>query len=272
MSADLTKARQQLGQVRSLLRDGKTQPAVSAVYNTVVTILKTPLMKSEKDEFDRMLDEAVYVLSTDAEIKKIFPMKLTYAPGEEKMLLELLRTLLEAFDTTLLDAAQEAKRQLEARKRKVLEDAEKCAAGGDVDKARNMFAKAARDFRDDAAYIGEIGELCVKYSLFEDAIVYLEDALARNPSLAHLYNQIGMVLRRTKQFQIAEKYYLKASEYLGKDPNLFFNLGRVYVDWGKWRKAALAAGGALKLDPDFHEAQKLLDYVEKKMKEDGDEG
>jgi tetratricopeptide (TPR) repeat protein len=268
MSADLAKARQQLGQVRTMLRQGKTQPAVSAVYNTVVTILKTPLMKSEREEFERMLDEAVYVVATDPEIKQIFPMTVSYTPGEERMLLETLRSLLETFDTTLLDAAQEAKRQQEARKRKLLEEAEKHAAAGETDRAREAFARAAREYREDADYIGEIGELCIKHGLFDEAITYLEDALAQNPALAHLYNQIGMVLRRMKRFETAERYYLKASEYLGKDPNLFFNLGRVYVDWGKWRKAALAAGGALKLDPNFQEARKLLGYAEKKMKEE----
>ena len=270
MSAELTKARQQLGDVRTMLRQGKTQPAVSAVYNTVITILKTPLMKSERDEFERMLDEAIYGLATDPEIKKIFPMLLSYTPGEERLLLETLRNLLEAFDSTLLDAAQEAKRQQEIRKHKMLEEAEKAAAGGDLDKARVTLARAAREYRDDAAYIGEIGELCIKCGLFEDAITYLEDALNQNPSLAHLYNQIGMVLRRMQRFQVAERYYLKASEYLGKDPNLFFNLGRVYLDWGKWRKAALAANGALKLDPEFNEARKLLEYVEKKLVEGPD--
>ena len=268
MSADLAKARQQLGQVRSLLRQSKTQPAVAAVYNTLITILKTPLMKSEREEFERMLDESIFCLATDAEIKRIFPMTLSYTPGEERLLLETLRNLLETFDSTLLDAAQEAKRLQEARKRKMLEDAEKYAADGALDRAREAFARAAREYREDPAYLGEIGELCIKYSLFEDAIVYLEDALAQNPGLAYLYNQIGMALRRMKQFQTAERYYLKASEYLGKDPNLFFNLGRVYVDWGKWRKAVLAAGGALKLDPEFQEARKLLEYAEKKMKEE----
>ena len=267
MSADLTKARQQLGQVRTMLRQGQTQPAVSAVYTNLMTILKTPLMKSEKDEFSQMLDEAVYCIATDAEIKRIFPMTLAYTPGEERQLLETLRTLLEAFDTTLLDAAQEARNQQEARKRKLLEDAEKLAIAGELDKARDLLARAAREYRGDAAYIGEIGELCIKYGLFEEAITYLEDALAQDPGLAHLYNKIGMVLRRMKRFDTAERYYLKASEYLGKDPNLFFNLGRVYVDWGKWRKAWLSAGGALKLDPEFQEARKLLEYAEKKMKE-----
>ena len=268
MSAELSKARQQMGQVRTMLRQGKTQPAVQAVYNTLVVVLKTPLMKAEREEFERMIDEAVFSIAQDAEVKRISPMQITYTPGNERELLEPLRSLLEVFDSTIVDAAKEAKRLQEVRKRKFLEDG--CAAGDaeDYDKARELFNRAAREYRDDAAYIGEIGELCIKYGLFEEAIKYLEEALAQNPSLAHLYNQIGMVLRRTKQFRTAEKYYLKASEYLGKDPNLFFNLGRVYVDWGKWRKAVLAAGGALKLDPEFAEARKLLQYAQKKLEEE----
>jgi predicted Zn-dependent protease len=200
----------------------------------------------------------------------LYPEPLFYKPGEERQLMEILHGLLGRFDSSILDAAQEAKRLADARKRKFLEDADQQAAEGNLDKAREFFSRAAREFRDDPVYIGEIGELCVKHSLFEEAIVYLEDALAQNPALAYLYNHIGMALRRTKKFDTAERYYLKASEYLGKDPNLFFNLGRVYIDWGKWRKAALAAGGALKLDPAFEEARKLLKYAEKKMSEEKD--
>ncbi len=268
MSAELSKARQQMGQIRTMLRQGKTQPAVQAAYSTLVTILKTPLMKSEREEFERMMDEAIFSISQDPEVKKISPLQLVYTPGDERLLLEPLRSLLEAFDSTILDAAKEAKRLQEERKRKLLEEGESRAQAEDLDKAREIFNRAAREYRDDPAYIGEIGELCIKYGLFEEAIGYLEEALAQNPALAHLYNKIGMVLRRTRKFQTAERYYLKASEYLGKDPNLFFNLGRVYVDWGKWRKAVLAAGGALKLDPDFAEARKLLQYAQKKMEEE----
>ena len=268
MSTELSKARQQMGQIRTLLRQDKTQPAVQAAYNTLVTILKTPLMKSEREEFERMMDEAIFSISHDAEVKRLSPTPLAYTPGEERQLLEPLRALLEAFDSTILDAAKEAKRLQEERKRKMLEEGEKHAQAEALDKARELFNRAAREYRDDPVYIGEIGELCIKYGLYEEAIVYLEEALSQNPALAYLYNKIGMVLRKTQRFQIAERYYLKASEYLGKDPNLFFNLGRVYVDWGKWRKAVLAAGGALKLDPDFAEARKLQEYAQKKLDEE----
>jgi uncharacterized protein HemY len=49
------------------------------------------------------------------------------------------------------------------------------------------------------------------------------------------------------------------------DPSLYFNIGRLYVDWKKWGKAIKAAKAALRLKPDFIAAQKLLAYAEEKL-------
>ena len=57
MSARLTKARQQLTQIRSMLKQGKYHPAAQAYHDGLLTILKEPLMKAEKEEFQRMLED-----------------------------------------------------------------------------------------------------------------------------------------------------------------------------------------------------------------------
>ena len=105
----------------------------------------------------------------------------------------------------------------------------------------------------------------LQYRAYEDAIGYLETALKLKPELVYLYNSIGIALRKTGDFPTAEKYYLRAANYLGRDPNLFFNLGRLYLDWERWDKAVLAASGALKIRPDFVEAQKLKEYAENRL-------
>ncbi len=265
--SDLSKARQQIGQIRTMLKQGKVQPAVQALHSNLVTILKTPLMKSERDEFENMVDDAVFVLATDAEIKRIYPNEINYVRGEERELLEVLREILSTFDSSILDAANEALRMQEERKRQALIDAENAYNAGDEQKCREILNRMAREYREDAKYLGEIGTVCIKLTMYDDAVAHLERALELDPELVYLYNQIGIALRKVGKYDVAEKYYLKASQYLTRDPNLFFNLGRVYVDWKKWKKAIAAANGSLKLEPTFVEAQKLLKYAEKKLKE-----
>lgn len=266
MSTELTKARQQLSMIRTYLRQGKPQPAVQALYSTVAIILKTPLMKTEREEFERLLDDAVYCLTGDAEVKKIYPIKFNYEPGKERQLLDGMRDLLEAFDSTIKDEAQDYLRMLEERRQNLLKDGETLLEKGDIEGANQVLKTLAFENKDDSELWGLIGEMYLKAGQFEEAITYLEKALQMSPELAHLYNKIGMALRKVKKFETAEKYYLIASSYLGRDANLFFNLGRLYVDWGQWAKAIKSADAAISLEPSFDEARKLGMYA-RKMKE-----
>jgi Tetratricopeptide repeat. len=72
---------------------------------------------------------------------------------------------------------------------------------------------------------------------------------------------VGIALRKMERYETAEKYYKKALEIGGKDVGLLFNLGRLYVEWQHWRKAERTAQLIVKLDPDFAEGKKLLEYI-----------
>lgn len=265
MPNELTKARQQLAQIRTYLRLEKPLPAIQALHSTIITVLKNPLMKSEKEEFSTMLEDAVYSIMADPGVKKLYPLSITYTRGNERQLLDEVRQLLETVDSVIRSSAQETLRQMEERRRSLLISGDAHLSNGEKDKAKADFATLAKEFKNDSGLLGEIGEIYLKYGEYEEAIEYLEAALKINPELVHLYNHIGMALRKVKNFATAEKYYLRASNYLGRDPNLFFNLGRLYVDWEQWDKAIRSAVAALKVKPDFIEAQKLKEYAEGKL-------
>ncbi len=263
MSTELTRARQQLASIRTFLRQGKPQPAVQALHSTVLTVLKTPLMKSERDEFERLIEDSVYHLTADPQIKQLCPQHITYKPGQERELLDSMHSLLEKFDDTMRDEAEELMRLMEERRKNLLAEAAALFAEGKTEEAAKILRLLAQENKDDSALLGKIGEMFLQAGCYDEAIEFLESALEMSPELAHLYNKIGMALRKVSKFETAEKYYLKASAYLGRDPNLFFNLGRLYVDWGNWGKAIKAADAALKLEPDFAEARKMADYARK---------
>lgn len=265
MSNDLTKARQQLAQIRTHLRMGKSLPAIQALYSATLTVIKNPLMKSEKEEFAVMLEDAVYSVMADPEVKRLFPLNITYSPGNERKLLDDVRMLLETMDGAIRNAAQDTMRLMAERRQKLFASGEQHLEKQEFDLARQDFVALSKEFKDDSGMLGEIGELYLKYGKYDEAIEYLEAALKLNPELAHLYNHIGMALRKVKNFVTAEKYYLRASNYLGRDPNLFFNLGRLYLDWEQWDKAVRASAAAIKLQPDFVEAQRLKEYAEAKL-------
>jgi len=265
MSAELTKARQQLSQVRTLLRQEKILPAVQGTQSALIALLKSQLIKTERQEFERLLQEAVAYLANDPAILKIYPLQLTYTPGQEREFNETLKDLIGALNDLVAEGAQEQLRAREERKRTLLAQGKAEIEAGETAKGLQSFATLEEEFSDDPVLRGEMGKILLAAGLFEQAVAYLKSALEINPELLPLYNPIAIALRKLDRFEVAEQYYLRASEYMRMDPTLYFNIGRLYIDWKKWGKAVKAAQVALRLKPDFVEAQKLLAYAEEKL-------
>jgi tetratricopeptide (TPR) repeat protein len=269
MSAELTKARQQLSQVRTLLRQGKILPAVQGVQSALLTLLKGQLIKTERQEFEQLLQEATAYLANDAAVRKIYPLQLAYAPGQERTYNETLKELIAALNAMVAEEAQEQLRLREERKHALLEQGKAEFADRETQKGLQTFADLGREFPDDPALRGEMGKILLNANQYEPAVEYLKNALEMDPELLPLYNLIAIALRKLNRFEVAEQYYLRASEYMRMDPSLYFNIGRLYVDWQKWGKSVKAAQAALHLKPDFIEAQKLLAYAEEKLRGEG---
>jgi hypothetical protein len=94
MSTELIKARTNLAKVGTYLKQEKILPAVMSLNDALSCIMRNPLMKQERDEFQAIMEDAVLKLSIDSNFKKISPIALTYEPGNEKALLELVQTLM----------------------------------------------------------------------------------------------------------------------------------------------------------------------------------
>ncbi|MCL2122557.1 MAG: tetratricopeptide repeat protein [Desulfovibrionaceae bacterium] len=271
MAAELTKARQQLSQVRTLLRQDKILPAVQGVHSALLTLLKGQLIKTERQEFEHLLEEAASYLANDATVRKIYPLQLTYAPGQEREFNEKLKELIASLNDMMAEEAQEQLRLREERKRALLAQGKaQLFEAGEAEKGLQTFADLGQEFPDDPILRGEMGKILLEAGQYAAAVEYLQNALEKDPELLPLYNLIAIALRKLDRFDIAEQYYLRASEYMRMDPSLYFNIGRLYVDWEKWEKAIKAAQAALRLKPDFIEAQKLLAYAEEKLRAEGD--
>ncbi len=264
MSAQLTKARQQLNQIRSLLKQGKYQPAAQAYHDALLIFLKTPLMKSEKEEFQRLLEDNAHHLNNDKALRKVFPLTISYAPGKEREVLDVLKELLQELMNAAANEAQMLMSQMEQRRRDELERGQGLLDQRQYVAANDVFRALVHEFSDDPELKADIGDRFIKAGRYEEAYDYLAAAIDESPESIHFYNHIGIALRKLGKFDVAEKYFARAVKFAGKDPHLFFNLGRLYADWGRWDKCAKAATMALKLKPDFEEAGKMLAFAERK--------
>ena len=269
MSAELAKARQQLSQVRMLLRQGKILSAVQGVQSALLTLLKGQLIKTERQEFEDLLREAMSYLANDETVRTIYPLQLAYAPGQERECNETLKDLIRALNDMVAEDAQEQLRLREERKNALLAQGKAQFEAGEAEKGLHTFTVLGQEFPDDPHLRGEMGKVLLEAAQYAAAVEYLQDALEMDPKLLPLYNLVAIALRKLDRFETAEHYYLRASEYMRMDPSLYFNIGRLYVDWKKWGKAIKAAHAALHLKPDFIEAHKLLAYAEEQQQAEG---
>ncbi len=265
MSSELTKARAQINKVGTFLKQAKPLPAVSALYEAIVAVMRTPLIKSEKEEFSKLITDAVLHLNGDRNLRKVYPLILDYTPGGEKELAETLVNLLTELQATAVEEAKEIIADKEGRIEKGLAEGKLLIEEKRLAEAKQLLEKLAREFPRDADLRARIADLFIAGELFEEAFTYLDEAIELSPEQIRHYNRIGIVLRKLRKYDLAEKYFMRAVDYAKSDPNLYFNLGRVYLDWQRWDKAERASRLALRLAPTFVEAQKLLNFALKKQ-------
>lgn len=265
MSTELIKARTQLAKVGTYLKQSKILPAVMSLNDALSSMMRNPLMKQERDEFQALMEDAVLKLSIDSNFKKISPIALTYEPGNEKALLDLVQTLMGELHEEAVDEAKEMLRAVEQHRADQLEKGQDHLDKQEVDKAVKVFDNLVKTYNEDTDLKADIAERFIKAGHYAEALDYLEKALEEFPESIHLINRMGIVLRKMGKFEEAETYYKKAVEYSGDDPGLYFNFGRLYIDWKKWDKVEETAQKALEISPDFTEAKKMLTFARKKM-------
>lgn len=267
MSSELVKARKKLNSVTTMLKKGKYMTAVQGIHDGLILLLKTPTIRSERDEFEDILKKVTYNLSSDPGLRKLYPLVISYEPGKERALLDAMRELLQELQKVLNEEVQEDMQAMLARKQEGLEKGQDLLDRQDWDGAKGVFDALVKEFGGDTDLKADIADRYLNAGRYKEAFHMLDDALRDDPNAIHLYNRIGMVLRKMKDYDTAEKYYLKALSLSHSDEYLHYNIGRLYYDWRKWAKMARAAEAAVSLNPDFGEAVKMLKFARKKMAE-----
>ena len=78
----------------------------------------------------------------------------------------------------------------------------------------------------------------------------------------HLFNELGITLRRNRMFEEAVSNYKKALDIDTNDEALYFNMARAYKEWGKSPEALTNIQKAIKLNPKFAEALDFLKTIQ----------
>lgn len=265
MSTQLINARKKLNSVNSYLKMGKHMPAVQCVRDGLVLMLKASLMKAERGEFEELLKNATYSLNADSNLRKVYPLVINYEPGKERALLNALNELLQALQDAVADEAKQDIEALTKKREDGLRAGQEHLDREEYDRAQAVFNDLVKEFNDDTDLKADVADRYLKAERYQEALSLLETALRDDPNAIYLYNRIGIVLRKLGDFETAEKYYLRALAIRSDDEYLFFNTGRLYYDWKKWKKMGQAAKRALDINPNFKEAAQMLKFAQKKL-------
>jgi tetratricopeptide (TPR) repeat protein len=79
----------------------------------------------------------------------------------------------------------------------------------------------------------------------------------------HIFNELGIELRRMEMYDQALEYYRKALSIAPDDENLYFNMARSFYEKGDLTRTVKILEKALSLNPGFAEAQQLLERIGK---------
>ena len=265
MASELITARKKFNAVNTMLKKGKYMSAVQNIHDGLILMLKTSIMKNERDEFEEMLKGVTYNLGSNEELRKIYPLVISYEPGEERKLLEAMKDLLKELQRALNDDAQGNLQAVVERKKAGVKKGQEQLDKQEWSEAKETFDALVAEFAGDTDLKADIADRYLNAGRYQEAFNMLDDALKDDPNAIHLYNRIGMVLRKMQDYETAEKYYLKALTLTESDEYLHYNIGRLYYDWKKWSKMANSAQRAVDINPDFNEAAKMLKFAKKQM-------
>lgn len=264
MSQELGNVRRSLSRISLDIKQGQLISAATSIRDAARLFGRVGMIKNEADEISSMLMTGCDAIRYNKEITKLFPLAISYVPGQEASLVDVMNQLIETLQES---STEDAIKQAEERKAAGLKKGRQELEVGEHDMARETFTDLTSQFADDSELAVEVGESFMQAGLFEDAAQHLGAAADLTPESAHVFNRLGIALRKMKRFDKAEEKFLKALELEKGDPNLFFNLGRLYLDWQKWEKTLECAEKSLALDPGFGEAGKLASYAKRKIAE-----
>lgn len=132
--------------------------------------------------------------------------------------------------------------------------------GGKPEKAEQAFRKAMSTDTAGPEVHTQIGEIYLEAGDETKAAAAFKSSLSIQKDV-HVYNRLGIALRKKGKFGDAVAEYNKALLIAPDDEVLYYNLGRVYIEMKKYDKAITALNQALKLDPEFEECKGLISRI-----------
>lgn len=140
----------------------------------------------------------------------------------------------------------------------LLEDGEADREDGKLYSAERSFQKALTIEEQNVRALFNLGLIYLELEAMEKARDMMNELLnLKTPFIGkdqHLFNDLGISLRKNGLFDEAVAYYSHALQFVDDDENLFYNLSRVHYERGDWKECITALKASLQLNPSLEAA------------------
>ncbi|MFQ5431784.1 MAG: tetratricopeptide repeat protein [Nitrospinota bacterium] len=135
---------------------------------------------------------------------------------------------------------------------------------GLFEEAEKAFQYAVKSDPKNAELQTQIGEIYLENGQAERAAEAFRGSLGLIETV-HVYNRLGIALRRKERYKEAIEEYKKALRVEPDNEVVYYNLGRALLEENQKYDAIGAFRKALELNPDFNEAKEMLDKLASPM-------
>ncbi len=111
-------------------------------------------------------------------------------------------------------------------------------------------------------YLQKAADIYISREKMQDAEAVLNEILQISPDSVNVFNSLGVLYRRRGNLKTSLNHYQKALKVHPNEPHIHYNIGRLYFELKLPDKARICFNKALELDPDFSEANEVLNAME----------
>jgi two-component system chemotaxis response regulator CheY len=108
----------------------------------------------------------------------------------------------------------------------------------------------------------DMGDAYLKSGDLKKAGIYLQQAADPIPETISIFNKYAIELRKAGYLEGSLKQYHRCLQIEPDNYVILYNLGRLYLEMGKYEEAKKALESVLRLVPDNKNAKKLLDHTQ----------
>jgi tetratricopeptide (TPR) repeat protein len=252
-------------------------PVPATTVDTAATDAKIRQLEAQRDELQKSLDAATkgskgrkqgkeaariaemtqQLAALHARIEVFEARQVPYSPEE----LALFKTPDNALVASAHAPSRKTMKDLPPATAKLVADAQRFMAGGQLDKAEETCLEILKLDDKDVVVLGKLAAIQIQLNHWEEADKHVHQALAISPEDAYAQTVLGELKFRQQKYDEALDALSRAAQLSPQDPEVQNFLGLTLSEKGMRGPAETALRKAIQLDPGYANAHNNLAVI-----------